>query len=410
MGHEYTYDAVNMLAEMNDGIVDMMYVYTADDARIATLSVSASGYIATWRIRGLDNKVLREFQEENYAASTQPWTWKRDYVYRDGLLLSSYTTTSTGATKRLDYHLDHLGTPRLITNDAGQQVSVHHYYSFGIEITAAAGETMKFTGHERDYAQYDYLDYMHARYDNPYLGRFLSVDSHPGSPMQPQSWNRFSYVRNNPLRRVDLDGLKEIEFTIRHFIQQQHVFSPFGNVRGDNRGFSLASNASFRTQLTIKVDSVTGRMTQTADTGVSHNFSMGVTRKADPNNWHNEIAATSTRDSSGNVVINATTYASEPFPNTLIGPFTPPIESHTQIVITPDGNTISVAGIRTSSPSMEINATVDGQTFSVYRGAENALFLTGLFNFTPFEVGCANDSCQQTEGPIRDTDDMDTPP
>jgi len=82
-----------------------------------------------------------------------------------------------------------------------------------------------------------------------------------------------------------------------------------------------------------------------------------------------------------------------------IGPFTPPIESHTQIVITPDGNTISVAGIRTSSPSMEINATVDGQTFSVYRGAENALCLTGLFNFMPFEVGAANDSCQQTEDP-----------
>ncbi len=170
MGHEYTYDAANMLTEMNDGVADMMYVYTADDERIATLTVSNSGYVATWRIRGLDNKVLREFQEENYTTSTQPWTWKRDYVYRGDLLLASYVTSPTGTTKRLDYHLDHLGTPRLITDEGGQQVSVHHYYPFGREITAAAGETMKFTGHERDFAPYDYQDYMHARYDNPYLG------------------------------------------------------------------------------------------------------------------------------------------------------------------------------------------------------------------------------------------------
>ncbi|HKS21244.1 MAG TPA: RHS repeat domain-containing protein, partial [Thermoanaerobaculia bacterium] len=62
--HAYSYDAANMLTEMTEsGGVDMMYAYSADDERIATLSVSPSGYIATWRIRGLDNKVLREFRE-----------------------------------------------------------------------------------------------------------------------------------------------------------------------------------------------------------------------------------------------------------------------------------------------------------------------------------------------------------
>ncbi len=209
MGHEYTYDAANMLTEMNDGVADMMYVYTADDERIATLTVSNSGYVATWRIRGLDDKVLREFQEENYSTSTQPWAWKRDYVYRGDLLLASYVTSPTGTTKRLDYHLDHLGTPRLITDDAGQQVSVHHYYPFGREITSAAGETLKFTGHERDFAPYDYQDYMHARYDNPYLGRFLSVDSEldlKKAARAPQMWNRYAYVTNNPMRYTDPDG------------------------------------------------------------------------------------------------------------------------------------------------------------------------------------------------------------
>ncbi|HQN10444.1 MAG TPA: RHS repeat-associated core domain-containing protein, partial [Thermoanaerobaculia bacterium] len=51
------------------------------------------------------------------------------------------------------------------------------------------------------------LDYMHARYYSPVVGRFLSID--PGrdwNAREPQSWNLFSYARNNPLRYVDPDG------------------------------------------------------------------------------------------------------------------------------------------------------------------------------------------------------------
>jgi len=49
---------------------------------------------------------------------------------------------------------------------------------------------------------------MHARYYNPNLGRFLSVDRVGGTVGSSQSWNRYSYVRNNPLAFVDPDGRK----------------------------------------------------------------------------------------------------------------------------------------------------------------------------------------------------------
>jgi uncharacterized protein RhaS with RHS repeats len=52
---------------------------------------------------------------------------------------------------------------------------------------------------------------MHARYYNPNLGRFLSVDPIGGSVESSQSWNRYSYVENNPLRMVDPDGRSGIE-------------------------------------------------------------------------------------------------------------------------------------------------------------------------------------------------------
>lgn len=44
---------------------------------------------------------------------------------------------------------------------------------------------------------------MHARYYSPLEGRFLSVDPGGFDPRLPQSWNRYSYVLNNPLKAID---------------------------------------------------------------------------------------------------------------------------------------------------------------------------------------------------------------
>jgi len=48
---------------------------------------------------------------------------------------------------------------------------------------------------------------MHARYYNPNVARFLSVD--PGrdvDPKVPQAWNIYAYVRGNPVRNNDPNG------------------------------------------------------------------------------------------------------------------------------------------------------------------------------------------------------------
>jgi uncharacterized protein RhaS with RHS repeats len=47
---------------------------------------------------------------------------------------------------------------------------------------------------------------MHARYYSPNLGRFVSVDTVGGEVGNSQSWNRYSYTRNNPIKHVDVDG------------------------------------------------------------------------------------------------------------------------------------------------------------------------------------------------------------
>ncbi len=51
------------------------------------------------------------------------------------------------------------------------------------------------------------VDTMHARYYAPTTGRFLSPDPADGIQRFPQSWNRYAYARNNPLKYIDPTGL-----------------------------------------------------------------------------------------------------------------------------------------------------------------------------------------------------------
>lgn len=201
----YTYDAAGSLVR-STASDDREFIYTAEDERIAT----KNGVSWTWTVRGLDKKVLREFT----SASTTLWptvnrAWAKDYVWRDGGLLAAIGSSFTQ-----HYHLDHLATPRVVSNAAGAKIGVHSYYPFGAELDItpheSSTELLKFTGHERDvlpggpYA----LDNMHARYDMATMGRFLSIDPSASSavPASPQSWNRYAYALNNPIAYFDPNG------------------------------------------------------------------------------------------------------------------------------------------------------------------------------------------------------------
>lgn len=106
------------------------------------------------------------------------------------------------------YHLDALGSIRAITNQAGVVIERHDYLPFGEEwAPQPTTEAHKFTGKERD-AETG-LDYFGARYYSGPVGRFSGVDpvvTVAENLVDPQRWNRYAYVRNNPLRYTDPDG------------------------------------------------------------------------------------------------------------------------------------------------------------------------------------------------------------
>ena len=83
-------------------------------------------------------------------------------------------------------------------------------HPFGGErvVAAGSGNTYKFTGKERD--SESGLDYFGARYYTSTLGKFVTPDplmarAHVSNP---QTWNRYSYTLNKPLRFVAPDGLE----------------------------------------------------------------------------------------------------------------------------------------------------------------------------------------------------------
>ncbi len=148
-------------------------LYTADDERI--LRFGTGGF--SWSLRDFQGRVLREFRPESNRI--QPI---RDHIYRGSAPLATVTVDENDIlSKRHHQSLDHLGSPRYITDGAGNFISEHKYYPFGAEATRPAQDDLplKFTGHERDFyadGESDDLDYMHARFCDPRLGRFLSVD------------------------------------------------------------------------------------------------------------------------------------------------------------------------------------------------------------------------------------------
>src|SRR5438105_11267295 len=177
----YSYDPFGLIREKDYQSLQDSYIYDADDERIAVVPVDGCCGVWHWSLRDLSGNVIRQY--ESYGANS--WTWIEDYVYRDGLLLAGDRVPEEGG--RRQFHLDHLGTPRLITGSNAQQISVHDYLPFGNETTFIGQETgihdprdredpMKFTGHERDFnigtqtQNTNYDDYMHARFYDPSAG------------------------------------------------------------------------------------------------------------------------------------------------------------------------------------------------------------------------------------------------
>ena len=144
------------------------------------------------------------------------------YVYDAfGKLAAEYSTAAPTSGGTYYRTTDHLGSTRLVTKQDKSDADCYDFAPFGEEIPNTLGGRSsnacfaasfdgrhRFTGQERD--DESDLDYFGARYFGASLGRFISPDPLMASAKvsNPQTWNRYAYTLNNPLRYIDPDGLE----------------------------------------------------------------------------------------------------------------------------------------------------------------------------------------------------------
>lgn len=122
------------------------------------------------------------------------------------LLLGISSAPAAAQSETVEYYgLDVLGSVRVIFNAQGGVVDRMDYGPFGENLRAAIKFPVEqFAQLARDAESGQ--DYAQARNYSAQAGRFSGVDSVFAGLFEPQSWNRYAYVSNNPVKLVDPDG------------------------------------------------------------------------------------------------------------------------------------------------------------------------------------------------------------
>lgn len=214
--------------------VKVDFLYGPEHQRIREISSKTVGGVTTVKTLNVlhpDNEGGLYFEREDKNVGGVITNENRHYLSAEKgafLLITSSTpiptattpvaTSLTGAELRY-WHKDHLGSIVASTNSNLGVIERMAYDPFGkrralngaFDQTGAIDATSTsrgFTGHEH----LDELDFIHmnARVYDPDIGRFLSADPTVPDTQNPQSFNRYSYVINNPLNRYDPSGFADI--------------------------------------------------------------------------------------------------------------------------------------------------------------------------------------------------------
>jgi RHS repeat-associated protein len=124
------------------------------------------------------------------------------YIYADGQRVALRKDDTV-----VSYLLtDHLGSTAITANTAGVETGELRYKAWGEQryTSGTTPTTFRFTGQRAESLLGLY--FYGARWYDPALGRFLSPDTMIPNSTNPQSWDRFAYTVNNPVRYTDPTG------------------------------------------------------------------------------------------------------------------------------------------------------------------------------------------------------------
>jgi RHS repeat-associated protein len=151
---------------------------------------------------GVNTKKIFTISDEyelDFTASTSAYKYTTHY-YADEKIVAK--KNPDGSKNYL--HGDHLGSTTLITKQDGTVLENTTYDPFGKVTSGGVNSRFGYTGQEKD--PETPLNYYNARYYDSSIRRFAQADDVIQDVYDPQTLNRYSYVRNNPLTYNDPTG------------------------------------------------------------------------------------------------------------------------------------------------------------------------------------------------------------
>ena len=173
-------------------------------ATVTALAVLVTQLVLPAATEAVDRQQTTTFIGDAYEI--QPDGTTVEYIFAGDQRIAAVIHPPSGPQRIQYFHPDHLGSTNVVTNEAGQVVARMEYVPFGATShqEGSANPPHKFTGQRLDDATGLY--YYNSRYYDADLGRFTQPDPFVQSPGDPQSLNRYSYVRNNPINLIDPSG------------------------------------------------------------------------------------------------------------------------------------------------------------------------------------------------------------
>ena len=216
-GSSINWSSYNYPTTINDTATgeSVSFIYGPDRRAYFEETQSSSGTETNYHIGGLLDIVT--------SAGVTDY---RHYIYAGGEPVAIDSRKSSG-TNALYYLLsDQQGSIAVITNSTGASVVGESFTAYGNrrnpttwsgapasgDLTTIAGITRQGYTFQDALGQMGLND-MVGRVQDAITGRFLSADPNIPNPTDPQSYNRYSYTRNNPLTYMDLTGFDDTAVT-----------------------------------------------------------------------------------------------------------------------------------------------------------------------------------------------------